>query len=62
MVTMTASHIKQKKFLKYNFGYNLDYIKQWNAPLVLILKSMFIYNIWHPNDVKLLTLVIMYSI
>ena len=52
MVTVTASHIEKKNFLWYNFGYNFDYIGQWNTPLVLMLKSLFTYNIHHPNYVK----------
>ena len=46
MATVTASHSEEKIFW-YSFGYDFDYTKLQNAPLVLKLKSTFIYNIHH---------------
>ena len=53
--------IFRRRIFRYSFGYNFDYIRQQNTQVVLMLKSVFIYNIHHPNYVKYLTLVIIYS-
>ena len=53
---MTASTYQKFKSLsllllskmnKFSFSYNFDYIAQHEASLVLMVKSVFIYNIHH---------------
>ena len=50
MVTMTTGICPKFKSLtlkneKFSFSYNFDYIAQHEASLVLMVMSMFIYNI-----------------
>ena len=51
---MTACHIERKNF-QCSFGYIFDYIKQQRAPLVLIVMSMFIYNLLLSKGVEIKT-------